>query len=92
MMDRTGRREAINRGAMGGVLASMAAFVKAGVRPKTAFARRIVAALVFKACAVAVLWFVFFAPANRPVVTDAGVERVLLGPAGQPRQGEAFHE
>ena len=70
----------------------MAAFLRAGVRPKTAFARRIVAALVFKACAVAVLWFVFFAPANRPVVTDTGVEQVLFGPLGQPRQGEASHE
>ena len=66
---------------MGGLGTSLRAFLLAGLRPPTPLARRIVAALVFKACAVAFLWFVFFSPAQRTIVTDSDVERTMLGAA-----------
>ena len=77
---------------MTGVGASLRAFLGAGVRPPTPLARKIVAALVFKVCALALLWFVFFSPAQQTVVTDFGVERVMLGTGAPARKGGAFHE
>ncbi len=77
---------------MGGVGASLRAFLRAGLRPPTPLARGIVAALAFKVFAVALLWFVFFSPAQRTVVTDFGVERMMLGTAAPAPQGGAFHE
>ena len=70
----------------------MRAFVGAGLRPPTPLARKIVAALAFKVCAIALLWFVFFSPAQRIVVTDFAVERTMLGTDTPARQGGAFHE
>ena len=75
---------------MGGVGESLRAFLGAGFRPSTPLARRIVGALVFKVCAIAFLWFVFFSPAQQIVVTDTGVEKVMLG--APARKGGGFHE
>jgi hypothetical protein len=65
------------------VLASLAAFISAGLRPKTALARAIVFVLAAKLIAVAVM-IVYFHFANQHVVADAAAIGRLLGPASLP--------
>ena len=57
---------------------------KISVKPLSVLLRReglgrdIVAALVFKLCAIVILWELFFGPAHTVVVTPAKVDAVLF--------------
>jgi len=64
------------------MIASLAAFVRAGLRPRSMLARAIVFVLAAKLIAVAsMMIFQHFA---NPNVTDAAVFDRVLGPASQP--------
>jgi len=65
------------------VLASLAAFMSAGLRPTTPLARAIVIVLAAKLAAVAVM-IVYFHYANQHMVADATAISRLLGPASLP--------
>jgi hypothetical protein len=65
------------------VLASLAAFISAGLRPTTALARAIVVVLAAKLIAVAAM-IVYFHLANQHVVADAAEIGRLLGPSSLP--------
>jgi hypothetical protein len=65
------------------VLASLTAFVGAGLRPSTALARAIVIVLAAKLVAV-VAMIVYFHFANQHVVADATAISRLLGPSSLP--------
>jgi len=65
------------------VLASLVAFIEAGLRPSTALARAIVIVLAAKLIAiVAMMVFLFFA--NQHSVVDAAAISRLLGPSSLP--------
>jgi hypothetical protein len=65
------------------VLASLAAFVRAGLRPQSALARAIVIVLAAKLIAVvAMMVYQFFA--NQNVIVDAAAISRLLGPSSPP--------
>jgi hypothetical protein len=65
------------------VLASLAAFVGAGLRPPSALARAIVVVLAAKLIAVLAM-MVYFHFANQHVVADAAAIGRLLGPSSLP--------
>jgi len=65
------------------LIASLAAFIDAGLRPTTPLARAIVIVLAAKLAAVAVMT-VYFYFANQHVVADAATIGRLLGPASLP--------
>ena len=65
------------------LLASLLAFIGAGLRPPTALARAIVIVLAAKLIAVAAMG-VYFLFANQHVVADAAAIGRLLGPASLP--------
>ena len=65
------------------VLASLAAFIGAGLRPSTALARAIVVVLAAKLIAV-VAMMVFQFIANQHAVVDAAAISRLLGPSSVP--------
>jgi hypothetical protein len=66
----------------GPVLASLAAFVRAGLRPRSVLARAIVFVLVAKLIAVGgMMIFQHFA---NPNVTDAAAVSRVLGPPSRP--------
>ena len=65
------------------VLASLAAFVGAGLRPSTALARAIMIVLAAKLVAVLAM-IVYFHFANQHVVADATAISRLLGPSSLP--------
>ena len=65
------------------VLASLAAFVGAGLRPQTALARAIVIVLAAKLIAV-VAMTVYFNFADQHVTANAASISRLLGPASRP--------
>ncbi len=65
------------------LLASLVAFIGAGLRPPTALARAIVIVLAAKLVAVAAM-IVYFHFANQHVVADAAAIGRLLGPASLP--------
>ena len=66
----------------GPVLASLTAFVRAGLRPRSVLARAIVFVLAAKLIAVAgMMIFQHFA---NPNVTDAAVVSRMLGPPSRP--------
>jgi hypothetical protein len=65
------------------VLASLAAFISAGLRPTTVLARAIVVVLAAKLIAVmAMMVFLFFA--NQNAVVDAAAISRLFGPSSLP--------
>jgi len=65
------------------LLASLAAFIDAGLRPQSPLARAIVVVLAAKLIAVTVmLVFLFFA--NQYVIADVAAVSRLLGPSSQP--------
>lgn len=59
------------------LLSSLAAFAKAGVRPRTPLARAIVVALAIKLCVVVTARIFLFGAADRPVVTEETVTRLF---------------
>jgi len=63
------------------VLASLVAFIGAGLRPSTALARAITVVLAAKLIAVVAI-FLFFA--NQHVVVDAAAISRVLGPSSLP--------
>ena len=65
------------------VLASLAAFVDAGLRPTTALSRAIVAVLAAKLVAVAAM-MVFLLFTNQHAAVDAATISHLLGPSSAP--------
>ena len=65
------------------LLASLAAFVAAGLRPSSPLARAIVVVLTAKLIAV-VAMIVYFQFADQHVVVDAAAVSRLLGPASLP--------
>lgn len=65
------------------LIATLAAFIGAGLRPPTALARAIVIVLAAKLIAVAAM-IVYFHFANQHVVADAAAIGRLLGPASLP--------
>jgi uncharacterized membrane protein (DUF485 family) len=65
------------------VLASLAAFISAGVRPQSPLARAIVIVLAAKLIAV-VAMTVYFQFANQHVAADAAAISRLLGPTSLP--------
>ena len=65
------------------VLASLAAFIGAGLRPPTALARAIVVVLAAKLIVVAAM-IVYFHFANQHVVADAAAISRLLSPSALP--------
>ena len=66
----------------GPVLVSLAAFVRAGLRPRSMLARAVVFVLAAKLIAVAgMMIFQHFA---NPNVTDAAVVSRVLGPSSRP--------
>jgi hypothetical protein len=65
------------------VLASVAEFVHAGLRPKTMLARAIVTVLVIKLVAVAAMMFYQHYENRRAVADSAGVA-YRLGPSSAP--------
>ncbi len=65
------------------VLASLAAFFDAGLRPTTALSRAIVAVLAAKLIAI-VAMLVFLAVVNQRAVVDAATVSHLLGPSSAP--------
>ena len=65
------------------VLASLAAFIGAGLRPSTALARAIVIVLAAKIIAVAAM-MVYFHFVDQHVVADATAISRLLGPSSAP--------
>lgn len=69
---------------MTGVARSIAAFLGAGIRPRTPLARAIVVALTLKLCVVVSMRIFLFGPDHRPVVTEASMTR-LFAPAAEPR-------
>jgi hypothetical protein len=60
------------------------------IRPR--YRRDIVAALGLKAIGLALLYFIFFAPANRPAITQQGVARHLLAMPGSGTGDEVNHD
>ena len=66
----------------GPVLASLAAFVGAGLRPRSLLARAIVFVLAAKLIAVAGM--MIFQHYSNPNVTDAAVIDHVLGPPSRP--------
>ena len=65
------------------VLASLVAFIGAGLRPSTALARAIVIVLAAKLIAVAAM-IVYFHFADQHVVADATAISRLFGPSSAP--------
>ena len=65
------------------VLASLAAFIDAGLRPRTPLARAIVIVLAAKLIAVAAM-MVFLFVADQNAVVDAATVGRLLGPTSPP--------
>ena len=65
------------------LIASLAAFIGAALRPPTALARAIVIVLAAKLIAVAAMG-VYFHFANQHVMADAAAIGRLLGPASLP--------
>ena len=65
------------------VLASLAAFIDAGLRPRTPLARTIVIVLAAKFIAV-VAMMVFLFVADQNAVVDAATVGRLLGPTSPP--------
>lgn len=65
------------------VLSSLAEFVRAGLRPRSALARAIVTVLVIKLFAVAGM-MVFQSYADRSAVADAAGVSLRLGPSSLP--------
>jgi hypothetical protein len=65
------------------VLSSIVAFLAAGVRPPTPFAKAIRLVLVIKLVAIAAIGVVMVASAGGPAV-DAGAVARLIGPLGSP--------
>jgi hypothetical protein len=66
----------------GPVLASLTAFVRAGLRPRSVLARAIVVVLAAKLIAVAAM--MIFQHFANPNVTDAAVVSRVLGPPSRP--------
>lgn len=66
---------------MSALLSSLAAFVKAGIRPRTPLARAIAVALAIKLCVVVAARIFLFGADARPVVTEETVNRLLAPPA-----------
>jgi hypothetical protein len=54
--------------------------------------REIVVVLCLKAAALTVLYFLFFAPADRPTVTEQMVAHHLLAPPGSGTDNEVNHD
>ena len=69
---------------MSGLTASLSAFLKAGVRPRTPLARAVVAALVLKLCVVVAMRVFLFGADARPAITEASLTQ-HLGPAAAIR-------
>jgi hypothetical protein len=65
------------------VLSSIVAFLAAGVRPPTPFAKAIRLVLVIKLVAIAAIGVVMVASGGGPAV-DAGAVARLIGPLGSP--------
>lgn len=66
---------------MSALLSSLAAFLKAGIRPRTPLARAIAVALAIKLCVVVSARVFVFGADQRPVVTEETVSRLLAPPA-----------
>jgi hypothetical protein len=66
---------------MSGLLSSLAAFAKAGIRPRTPLARAIAVALAIKLCVVVSARIFLFGADSRPVVNEEAVVRHLSPPA-----------
>jgi hypothetical protein len=60
--------------------------------PYSTYWREIVIVLCLKVAALAVLYFLFFAPADRPAVTAQVVAHHLLAPPDQARTNEVNHD
>jgi hypothetical protein len=69
---------------MPGMLPSLAAFLRAGVRPSTPLAKAIVVALAVKVCVLVVMQGFLFGRGSRPVVDAAAVTR-HFAPAAEAR-------
>ena len=69
---------------MSALVSSFSAFVKAGVRPRTPLAKAIVVALTIKLCVVVSMRIFLFGLDQRPVVTEASIER-LFAPSSVER-------
>jgi hypothetical protein len=60
--------------------------------PYSTYWREIVVVLCLKAAALTVLYFLFFAPANRPTMTAQVVAYHLLAPPGSGTDNEVNHD
>ena len=60
--------------------------------PRTAYWREIGALLCLKAVGLGLLYFLFFAPANRPAVTEQLVARHLLSLPAPPADDKVNHD
>jgi hypothetical protein len=60
--------------------------------PRSSYWREIVAVLCLKAVALTVLYFLFFAPADRPIVTEQMVAHHLLPLSGSGTGNEVNHD
>lgn len=65
---------------MSALLASLAAFLKAGIRPRTPLAKAITVALAIKLCVVVSMRIFLFGADQRPVVDEASMERLIAPP------------
>jgi hypothetical protein len=61
-------------------------------KPRARYWRDLSAALCLKAVALALLYFLFFAPANRPTVTQQAVAGHLLGASDATMSDEVKHD